>query len=97
MAPNNNQTAKDINEFITPYVALCLTADGDVAQLHTDSLVQGETPWSLLRVAGVTAVRVASAELWVAQRQVGVAVRVLRVPGLTLTTRLGLTDRPTVG
>lgn len=73
-----------------------LTTDGDVAELHADRLVQGEAPGGLVLVSGVTAVRVAPVELRVADGQVGVAVRVLRVPRLTLAARLGHADRPSV-
>lgn len=47
-------------------------------------------------VPGVAAVRVSSVQLRVADGQVGVAVRILGVPRLTLTARLGHTDCPSV-
>lgn len=47
-------------------------------------------------VAGVTAVGVASVQLRVAHSQVAVAVRVLRVPRLTLAARPGHAHRPSV-
>lgn len=43
-------------------------------------------------VAGVTAVRVSSVQLRVADGQVGVAVGILGVPRLTLAARLGHAD-----
>lgn len=61
-----------------------LTTDGDVAELHADRLVQREAPGGLVLVARVTAVRVSSVQLRVADGQVGVAVRILGVPRLTL-------------
>lgn len=64
--------------------AQTLTAHGDVAELHGHALVQREAPGRLVLVAGVAAVRVAAVELRVAHGQVGVAVRVLRVPRLAL-------------
>lgn len=47
-------------------------------------------------VPRVAAVRVSSVQLQVADGQVAVAVRILGVPRLTLTARLGHTDRPSV-
>lgn len=47
-------------------------------------------------VPGVAAVRVSSVQLRVADGQVGVAVRILGVPWLTLMARLGHTDCPSV-
>lgn len=73
-----------------------LTADGDITELHAHPLVQREAPGGLKFVAGVAAVRVSSVQLRVAHGQVGVAVRVLGVPRLTLAPRLGHADRPSV-
>lgn len=47
-------------------------------------------------VPRVAAVRVAPVQLRVADSQVGVAVRILGVPRLTLVTRLGHADCPSV-
>lgn len=47
-------------------------------------------------VPRVAAVRVSPVQLRVADGQVGVAVRILGVPRLTLTPRLGHTDCPSV-
>lgn len=63
-----------------------LTTDGDVTELHPDAFVQGEAPGGFVFVPRVTAVGVTPVQLRVAHRQEGVAVWVLGVPRLTLTT-----------
>lgn len=47
-------------------------------------------------VPGVAAVRVSSIQLRIADSLVGVTVRILGVPRLTLTPRLGHTDGPSI-
>ena len=75
---------------------LVLTTRRDVTWLHAHTLIQREAPWGLMLVAGVAAVGVATVELWVADGQVRVAVRVLRVPGLALPAGFSHTGRPTI-
>lgn len=72
------------------------TTDGNVTELRADALVQREAPGGLVFVPGVAAIRVSPVELRVADGQVAVAVRVLRVPRLTLPARLGHADRSPV-
>lgn len=78
------------------YIVQSLTTDGDVTELHADPLVQCEAPGGLVLVPRVAAVRVSSVQLWVADGQVAVAVRILGVPRLTLPARPGHTDGPSV-
>lgn len=73
-----------------------LTTDGYVAELHADPIIQSETPGGFVLIPRVAAVGVSTVQLRVTDRQEGVAVGVLGVPGLTLSARLGQTDSPAV-
>lgn len=74
---------------------LRLTTDGNVTELHTNAFIQSETPGGLVFVPWVATVRVSAVQLRVSNSQVGVTVRVLGVPRLALTSRLGHADSST--